>query len=249
MSRRETSARSQLVCHSADLAQPSGAWGLPGGLVVVGALLGRVRSYLSPAFPDGEYGGPDPVSGEPALRWVVPGCPGQSSAVGPCTALVAPLTFRRGRWPVPAPRRAGARACFPGCPGESVNRCCAHSPLSDLAGHVRLGSRAQRTSLELSQSRTQVEAGQRSAGPPLAGLCPRRLPGWPPCHTAVLRSMWPRALGAARPLLATQSVLTPPGPAGRGQEGGKQGAGLRLGGLPQAAEGLGGTGASKAGGA
>lgn len=71
---------------------------------------------------------------------------------------------------------------------------------------------------------------RRVPAQPLAGLSPRRLPGWAPCHTAVLRSTWPRALGAACPLLATQSVLTPPGPAGRGQEGDEQGAGLRLGG-------------------
>lgn len=213
-----------------------------------GRCWGRIRSYLSPAFPDGEYGGPRPVSGEPALRWVVPGCPGQSSAVGPGTALVAPLTFRRGRWPVPAPLSAGARACFPGCPGESVDRCCAHSALSNLAGHMRLGSRAQRTSLELPQSRTQVEAGQTSAGPAPSGVEPPKTPRVGPL---------PYCSAAFNVAQSSGGCLSPPGHSershapgpcwerpGRGRAGGR----AQAWGLPQEAEGLGGTGASKAGG-
>lgn len=193
---------------------------------------------------------PDPVSGEPALQWVVPGSPGEEGSLRSRHCPGSTLDFEER-----------ALGCL-SSPAAQV-----HGPVfpRPFWGRARAGTVPTQCSLTWAGRAAWLtgpsappwscpRAGPRwkqvrgAPAQPLAGLCPRRTPRVALCHIAVLCSLWPRALGVACPFPATQSILTPLGLAGRGQEGDEQGAGLRVEGCLGWPRDLGGTWASKAGG-
>lgn len=184
----------------------------------------------------------DPVSPPPALPWVVFCSPGKKGRLGSSHCPGGPLYLQERVLAVSAPLSCGCLGLSPSLFSGSV--CVGTGrPRSSLTwAGMRLGSPAQRTSPELTQIRTQVEAGQRSPSPDPSGVVP--------CATAVLCLWWPRALGAAGPLPATQSILMPLDPAGRGQEGDgwRLGSGSGWRGCLRWPRGSGGPRASKAGG-
>lgn len=191
---------------------------------------GRIWSYLSLTFPDGPAEAADPVSGEPALPWVVFCSPEKRGRLGSSHCPGGPLDLQDR-----------ALACL----GSPSGRCLGLSPWlfsgSAWAGTgrprhsltwagVRLGSPAQRTSPELTQSRSRWKQVRGAPAQTLAGSP----------ATAMLFAV-AQSPGGCRSPPGHSDNSHAPGPGwerpGRGRL--EAGLRLRLEGLPQVAQGFG----------